>query len=99
MMEINRKLKEKIARRMETMMKRGGDHEKVWKLRMRGEDREQGEVDEVEQQGGGDEDRTPESFEYPPWPALCISIDDNRAMSRADILSYQERNHLCCCMS
>ena len=67
--------------------------------RQRGRDDEQGEVDEVEQQGGGDEDRTPESFEYPPWPALCISIDDNRAMSRADILSYQERNHLCCCMS
>ena len=41
MMEINRKLKEKIARRMETMIKRGGDHEKVWKLRMRGEDREE----------------------------------------------------------
>ena len=38
---INWKLKEKIARRMETMMKRGGDHEKVWKLRMRGEDREE----------------------------------------------------------
>ena len=67
--------------------------------RQRGRDDEQGEVDEVEQQGGGDEDQTPVSFEYPPWPALCISIDDNRAMSRADILSYQERNHLCCCMS
>ena len=41
------------------MMKRVVIMKRVWKLK---------EVDEVEQQGGGDEDRTPESFEYPSWP-------------------------------